>query len=443
MAGIMLAQRGLVLFKLETEFDEDALPDALNDALLVGEPTFTPDITQLERNNVKDDLSPEATTTGRKIGQMTFLHEVRNNGNLDGTLPPLVGRCIQACGFEETLLSTAADTVGATEKDVNNTGDMEFLAGATAYAGTVIRDLRIEIMTGGGSGVAVARITAPAQGDGTIPAIDMTDTGEVTLQDGVGFPVQDTLGGTVVELVPDFQSTDPAGGDVYNVRLTPLGVRYTPVSKKFASGTVYLYLPDEDDEALLIPMTGCRGTFSVEATGGEYATFSFTFTGSYVSPSDTTFPADPAYETQKPQQVELAGLSVRQAFPDVDDPKNFLLRAGAFTMDMQVDVQIRSDVNSSDAYAGAIIVDRAPILGFDPESVLEQTHPFWRHLEDGDGMEWNARVGSDKGNVVLFRAQNAQYTNLTFGNRNSIRTYEVQGNMARVNGDDEVEIVFA
>ena len=63
------------------------------------------------------------------------------------------------------------------------------------------------------------------------------------------------------------------------------------VSDNFASLTFYLYLPDDSGQSLLHKMTGSRGSFQMEATGGDYARFNFTFQGSFVAPIDVTTPS--------------------------------------------------------------------------------------------------------------------------------------------------------
>lgn len=411
----LLADKAVLLAKIESAFREDAAPGASTDALLIGNPEFNLDINQLERDIVRNDLSPLATVTGRKVASVTFTHEVRNNGNTGGTTAPRIGALLRGCGFAQTQITGASGTIGNAAADAGNTGTVSW-AKTTAFAGIVPRTVTIECTNAGGTGVAEVSITAPAVGE--VGAYSATD---VVLTNG-----------TPINLPNSAQITPTVGtsldvGDIWTIELTPSGYEYTPISTAFESLTLYLYR-----DGLLHKLLGARGTFSVQATGGEYAQFTFTFTGDYVAVTDAALPT-PTYETQKPTQVELANLDIG----------NFASFAAAeFTFDVQNDVQIREDINSANAYAGAIIVGRAPQIGFNPEAVLEATHPVWQHLADGSELAFKVKVGKTKGNVVRFVSPNVQYTNVQYGERNSILTYDITLNCARVSGNDEIKIAF-
>lgn len=431
----ILFNRATLLAKTETTFDTDASPTAADDAFLVEAPDFTPDITVLRRNNVKEDLSPDPTVTGRKLAQITFQHEVRSNGNTDGTAEPRVGRLLKACGFTVEQVSAAADTLEQTDTDTGTGGDIQFVA-TTAYAGTVKRNVQVEITVGGGSGDAQARFTSEAFSD--LLALDTTGTDEVVLTDGQEVLLYDTGGNLVVGVTPYFTSVWPEVGDRYNFDLRPLGYYYTPISENFDSLTLKLYLPDDSGQSLLHTVTGARGTFSMNAQANDYARFTFTFTGSYNAVTDVTTPTGVVYETQQPQQVEYADLTIL-------DDSGYLrsLCAASFSIDAQVDIQPRECINEPDSYQGALITGRQPTLSFDPEAVLEATHPFWQYLSDATSVLWRARVGTTKGNVVGFEAQNIQYSDLAYADRNNTRVYNVTANLARVTGNDEMVIYFA
>lgn len=412
----IIFDRALVLAKIESTFRTDAVPDKDNDALLVGNPEVNLDINQLTRDNVRSDLSPLATVSGRKVASMSFTHEVRNNGNTDGTTPPVIGVLLRGCGLAQTQITGASGTIGNAAAGAGNTGTISF-AKTTAYTGYQKRTVTLTCTTGGASGIAEVTVSAPA-------------IGETAAYSQTGVVVTDA---TAIDLPGSAQVTPTVGtsldiGDEWTVVLTPAGYEYDPVSDNFESITLYGYL-----DGLLHKMTGCRGTFTVEGTGGEYANFNFTFTGDYVPVEDAAIPSNPAYETQKPTQVELANLTV-------GDYENFA--ASEFSLDMQNDVQIREDINALNAYAGALIVGRSPQLGVNPEAVLEATHPVWANLSAGTELAFSMKVGKVKGNTVAIEAPNTQYTNVQYSNRNNIRTYDISLNCARSSGNDEIKIAF-
>lgn len=407
--------RATLLAKVETTYNVDAAPSASTDALLVGNPEFNFDITQLERNIVRSDMSPLATVAGRKVARLSFTHEVRNNGNAVGTLPPRIAALLKACGFSQTQITGAAGTIGTAAADPGNTGTISF-AKTVAYAGYVPRVATIEATTGGGTGVAVVTVSAPAQGEiaaYSVTGIVVTNATPIALPNGA--TVTPTIG------------TSLDVGDTWTIALTPAGYEFEPVSDDMDSATLHL-----NRDGVLHKMTGCRGSFSIQGTGGQYAQFNFTFTGSYVQPEDDAMP-DPTYETTKPVQVELAQLTVG-AYGE--------FAAAEFSMDMANDVQIREDINAANAYAGAVIVGRKPTFTMNPEAILEADHPVWANLASGAELVAGLKVGTVKGNVVAIDLPNMQYTNVQYGNRNNILTYDITCNLARVTGNDEVKISF-
>lgn len=411
----MLVDRAVLLAKVETTFGTDASPAASTDALLIGAPEFSLDINQLTRDNVRDDLSPLPTSAGRKVASITFTHEVRGNGNLDGTVAPRIGALLRACGMAQAQVTGAAGTIGTPVAGGSNVGTLSFVK-TTAYAGYMKRTITLTCTTGGASGTAKVSVTAPALGEvGAVNTTDVTVTTgtPITLADGA--QITPTLSGSLTV------------GDTWTVVLTPAGYQYSPISTAFESVTLYLYR-----DGLLHKLTGARGTFSVQNTGGEYGLFTFTFTGNYNAVTDTAM-VSPTYETQKPTQVELAQLTVG-AFSG--------FAAAEFTFDMANDVQIRENINAAEAYAGSIIVGRAPVITFNPEAELEATHPVWADLAAGTQKTFSAKIGKAKGNVVQFEAPNVQFTGVQYGDRNSILTYDITMNCARTSGNDEILISF-
>ena len=411
----LLFDRAVLLAKVETTFRTDAAPSATDDALLIGNPEWKLDINQLKRDIVREDLSPLPATPGSKQASLTFTHEVRNNGNTGGTVPPRIAALLRACGMAQTQVTGTAGTLGSAAADGANTGTITW-AKTTAYTGYMPRTVTVECTTGGDTGVAVVSISAPAIGE--IPALALTG---VTVTNGT--PVTFVSSAQYTPTI----STPLVTGDKWTFVLTPSGYQYTPVSSAFESATLWLYR-----DGLLHKLTGARGTYSVQATGGEYAVFTFTMTGDYNTVTDAVLPS-PTYETTKPVQVELANLTLN-AFTS--------FAASEFTVDIVNDVQIREDVNAAEAYAGAIIVGREPVVGFNPEAVLEATFPVWANLAAGTEMAFTVKVGKAKGNVVQFDCPNVQLMDAQYGNRNSILTYDLQLACARSTGNDELKVSF-
>lgn len=429
----ILTNRGLLLARIEQTFRSDEITGdeaaaASDSAFLVEAPDFTPDITQLQRANLKDSLSPDPAVPGRKIGTITFQHEVRSNAvspPVDGT-PPLLGRLLQACAMQRTFRdgqTTAGDSFGAlrdiTPGGANTTWT---LTPNAPYTGARRRIVQVEITddTGGSEEATVTVLGEGNLAEEVQTGVSFTDTDTVTLLSDAEFTVTTPAGWTV--------------GDKFEFFLLPDGHEYRPMSDldTMPSLTIYLYF-----DGLLHKMTGARGTWSLESPAGQYAKFTFTFTGDYVDPVDASIPSNPGFETTKPRPVELAQMALTDALGSFT-----AIKAQQWTLDIANSVNIDESVNAQEAYEGAVITSRAPTGNVNPDAVQEATFAFWQRLREGASLFFHALVGQNKGNVVRFEAPSAQFSNLGYQDRNGIRVYSADMQLARVDGDDEIVVAF-
>ncbi len=452
----VLYQKALLLSAVEATFrtDEIALltlaTAKANNAMLVVDPQFTADVTALQRNNVKTHLSPDPGIVARKIASVTFQHEVRSNGELDGTPPPRLGFLLRGCGMQE--LAVPADTTGA-----GGSPNGHFVGfGATfnelvpckiaatspirptvtvtgTYAGTLPRTFVMECTTGGSETASVWKFRHRTQGSNA----SVEDTGNA------GSAIGPMDGLTMALSAGTYAIGDKYAGTIY-----PQGTLYQPLSTAFESNTHYLYygLFEDATNSLKHVLTGSRGTFRVEGQAGNYALFTFTFTGDYVNPADSTddIETDVTYETTLPRQVELANM-IASGGPGVADYLNdFSLCAQGFQIDMGNEVVARECINGQESYEGAIITSRNPTAGFNPETTLEAEHPFWGNMGTGDRVFFNVGVGNAAGNIVSFTSPYSQYVNLAYANRNNLRAYDVNLRLAThgSSGNDELRIFF-
>jgi hypothetical protein len=146
---------------------------------------------------------------------------------------------------------------------------------------------------------------------------------------------------------------------------SPARIKYSPVTTPQESVTIYVYY-----EGLLHKMLGCMGTWSLQAEAGGYATLSFTMTGTYVQPIDSTFPASVTVQ-------DVSSAAVRTCGPVVwcgrDADRQFV--QGRHRQQGRA----ASDINSANGYKGCRISGRNPTGGFDPE--VEENHTFWSQME--------------------------------------------------------------
>ncbi len=406
-----------------------------SDAFLVIDPDYSPDITILDRDVVASHLSEVAGSTGRKLGVMTFQTEIRSNGVTDGTLVPASGVLLRGCGMAQTKYTGVETIIDDVAIPLNDPDGAFTYTKGVAYAGTRPRVVVLRCTKVGGTGVAEFTVYSPPVGTqlGVLTeTVLMTDAGAFVLAESAS-------------ITPTI-SKDFALGDTFVINLAPTGTFYMPVSSGVESLSLEMFFA-----GLKHSMKGARGTFTCEGEAGAFGTFSWTFTGDFVTPIDEALPSDQVFETQVPQQVELANVTAigGQDFPAVTDltaalPTEFALCAQAFSFDIGNDVQPRECINGANSLEGAVITDRSASATFNPESELVAAHPFWAILENASRIFFAVRVGVTQGNVVQFHGLYAQYTGISYSDRANIRANDLTLRLAASTdaGDDEMRIIF-
>jgi len=194
-----------------------------------------------------------------------------------------------------TAALDAANTSTATMTATNDTApssnyypyELAFVSGTSAFIvtkgndDTVLRSLVHAIKTNSATGtvsVAVTRISTTRTSADV--AVTFTGAAAAVTPDAT----QITLGASGAQVTPDVTGTVNAG-DVFSIDVLQAGWHYEPVSESFESMTFYVFY-----DGLMHKITGCRGTFSVSAESGGYATASFTFTGQYFDPITKALP---------------------------------------------------------------------------------------------------------------------------------------------------------
>lgn len=517
-ANPRLTRKALVLAKIESTYGTDPTPSVLTDAVLVSDPDYSVDPVVLERNFVREDMSPLGTVIGRKLASLSFGMEFRSNGltNSGSTGDAaILGRLLRSCGYAETGM-TGNGTVDPVVAATTNTNDPTW-AEAGSNAATGVSRYRITCVLGGASTTAKLRVTGGInvrdtsvlsrhdvvasvyRYDGTTPtitatvndtdplAVDVTiggvfqagdvvridvngnryerttvsgDTDLTGVADGIATLINAhalivcnntaavvnitytgagagstitsgstalTLGESAMTLTPTWTGNLTLG-DYWEVYVYPTGIKYEPVSSGFESITLYAYF-----DGLLHKLHGCYGTFSIDATAGNYATINFTFTGSYEDPVNRDVPSGVVHESSLPAIVELARCTL----------DNFQPVVNAFTFDQNNNIVVRPDVSSDEGYIGTRLTARDPQGGIDPESVYENEFSFWDNFDESTYMEFNMKIGQTAGNRIFFVGRNCQFTGLTYGNRDDIRTYDAGIRFARWQGNDETVFCFS
>jgi len=206
-----------------------------------------------------------------------------------------------------------------------------------------------------------------------------------------------------------------------------VSVAYDPSSVSFSSMTFYVYR-----DGLLHKLTGARGTLDVDITVGKWGAINWTFQGLYVAVSDSALVSG-TYNSTSPPVVLNAAFSVG----------GYSAVATKLQLNMANEFALRRDLSAVNGIREVLITGWDGRGGsFDPEAVLEATHPFFANWASAAQAALSATVGSVEGNRCVITGPKAQYKSIAPGGRDKIYVYEIPIRLAQNVGDDEVKFLF-
>jgi len=205
-------------------------------------------------------------------------------------------------------------------------------------------------------------------------------------------------------------------------------VQYAPVSTGQESLTIYHF-----QDGIRHTMVGCVGSLSVNLETGALGKLSFTFTGHLVDVTDVALPAAPVYTTNVPPPLISVPFSIG----------GFSAVINALTFDMSNTVATPPDMSASDGYSEVRITQRDVQGSYDPEAVLIAVEDPFVDLAQGNILAVTTGViGSVVGNRILIDLPGAYTKDVSPGDRDGVRTYDIPLGFAEVAGDDEVNFTF-
>jgi len=206
-------------------------------------------------------------------------------------------------------------------------------------------------------------------------------------------------------------------------------VTYAPESDpaSMKSGTLWYY-----QDGLIHKLTGCRGNFSANLETGNVGMFSFTITGHSVAPIDGAI-VTPTVDATDPVSIKGTSFTI----------DSYAATINSLAFDMSNTVAMPADMNATDGY-GEIFVAQRDINGtFDPEMELVATEDFDGNFRSGAAMALTTgAIGATAGNILTVTMPAVSYRDISPGDRDGIRTYELAYGAAESSGDDGVSIAF-
>ncbi len=206
-----------------------------------------------------------------------------------------------------------------------------------------------------------------------------------------------------------------------------ISVTYTPTSAGIPSITLSVYM-----DGLLLKLWGARGSVAFNFSAGAPATASFVFTGADFSVEDAAILAGVSYDTTEPKIFSNAAFSI--------DSYQALIEK--LELNINNNMQLRSDVNKQSGYLSAAITGRRPAGSLDPELPLVVQYDIFDKWRSGSEGALSLTLGTTAGNIINISAPKCRYSRLSLADRGDIRTLGADFELNRNTGDDELSIVL-
>lgn len=199
---------------------------------------------------------------------------------------------------------------------------------------------------------------------------------------------------------------------------------YTPASASISSVTVGRFIDGKRHR-----IWGARGTLSLLLEVGKPGIFNFDFLGADFDEADAAL-LSPTYNAVKPPVFQNASLSI----------DSYSAVVSRVEIDFGVQLSLRPDANAASGNKSAVIINRRPMIRFDPEDVLVATEDFLGNWRNGAEMAFSATLGSAAGNTIAITAPKVQYQGIREATREGLAAWEIEGLLCMNTGDDEWQI---
>jgi hypothetical protein len=205
-------------------------------------------------------------------------------------------------------------------------------------------------------------------------------------------------------------------------------VTYAPVSSAFSSATIYF-----NNDGIRHILTGCRGTFTLNAEVGAIPTLDFTMIGIYNAPTDTALPSTTYSAQASPLIFRQGNTSGFQ----------FFAYAGCLqsvSLDIANETVYRELVGCTKEVQ---ITNRAPNGTVMIEAVALATKDYFNIAQTETTGNLTFLHGTTAGNRVTLTAGQCDISNPTYGDQDGVQMLNIPYvAVPTTAGNDEVSLAF-
>ena len=203
---------------------------------------------------------------------------------------------------------------------------------------------------------------------------------------------------------------------------------YAPVSSSFSSVTIYFH-----NDGIRHKITGCRGTFTLNAEVGQIPTISFTMTGIYNAPTDETLPT-PTYANQ------AAPLIFKHTNTSSFSIFSYSACLQSISLEMANEIIYRELVGCTKE---VLITNRAPSGTVMIEAPSITAKDFFGAALGTSTGSISFVHGTTAGNIVTFTAAQSDLGAPTYADQDGVQMLELPYIATPSNsGNDELSIAF-
>ncbi len=205
-------------------------------------------------------------------------------------------------------------------------------------------------------------------------------------------------------------------------------VTYAPVSSSFSSATIYF-----NNDGIRHIMTGCRGTFTLNAEVGQIPTIDFTMIGVYNAPTDTALPTTTYSAQASPLIFRQGNTSAFQFF-------SYAGCLQSVSLDIANETVYRELVGCTKEVQ---ITNRAPNGTVMIEAVSLATKDFFSIAQTETTGNLTFLHGTTAGNRVTLLSGQCDISNPTYGDQDGVQMLSIPYvAVPTAAGNDELSLAF-
>ena len=205
-------------------------------------------------------------------------------------------------------------------------------------------------------------------------------------------------------------------------------VTYAPVSSSFSSITIHYNV-----DGVRHIVSGCRGTFTINASVGEIPSIDFTFTGVYATPTDSALPTVSYGNQATPLIFKNGNTTNFQLYSFAGALQSLTLEVGNTLVYRELVGGTKEVLLTDRAATGSVMIE-APTLA--------QKDYFSAALIDYTLGNLQVTHGTQAGNIVQFTSSKVDIGDVNYGEMDGVTMLEIPYTLVPSASGDEMSLIY-